>query len=105
MNLAEWLDATARAKPEAPAIFEGTRLYATYAGFAARVRALAAGLQKIHGVERGTRVAIFMKNCPAYLEVFYAVWWIGGTVVPINSKLHPREAAWIVGNSGASLLV
>ena len=35
MNLADWLDATARAKPETPAIFEGTELYATYAGFAA----------------------------------------------------------------------
>ena len=105
MNLADWLDATARARPEAPAIFEGTELYATYAGLAARVRALAAGLQAAHGLKAGDRVAIFMKNCPAYLELFYAVWWLGGIVVPINSKLHPREAAWIAGDSGASILI
>lgn len=105
MNLADWLDATARARPEAPAIFEGTELYATYAGLAARVRALAAGLRAAHGLKPGDRVAIFMKNCPAYLELFYAVWWFGGVVVPINNKLHPREAAWIVENSGAALLV
>ncbi len=105
MNLADWLDATARAKPDAPAIFEGTELYATYAGFAARVRALAAGLQAAHDLKAGDRVAVFMKNCPAYLELFYAVWWFGGTIVPINSKLHPREAAWIVGDAGATVLV
>ena len=105
MNLADWLDATARAKPDAPAIFEGTELYATYAGFAARVRALAAGLQAVHDLKAGDRVAVFMKNCPAYLELFYAVWWFGGTIVPINSKLHPREAAWIVGDAGATVLI
>ena len=55
MNLADWLDATARAKPEAPAIFEGTELYATYAGFAARVRVLAAGLQAAHGLDHVAR--------------------------------------------------
>jgi acyl-CoA synthetase (AMP-forming)/AMP-acid ligase II len=105
MNLADWLDATARAKPDAPAIFEGTELYATYARFAARVRALAAGLQAVHDLKAGDRVAVFMKNCPAYLELFYAVWWFGGTIVPINSKLHPREAAWITGDAGAAVLV
>lgn len=105
MNLADWLDATARAKPDAPAIFEGTELYATYAGFAARVRALAAGLQAVHDLKAGDRVAVFMKNCPAYLELFYAVWWFGGTIVPINSKLHLREAAWITGDAGATVLV
>ena len=103
MNLADWLDATARAKPDAPAIFEGTELYATYAGFAARVRMLAAGLQAVHDLKAGDCVAVFMKNSPAYLELFYAVWWFGGTIVPINSKLHPREAAWIVGDAGATV--
>ncbi|MEO4000818.1 AMP-binding protein [Mesorhizobium sp. CAU 1732] len=105
MNLADWLNATARAKPDAPAIFEGTRLYATYAQFAARAKELAAGLQAAHGLKAGDRVAIFMKNDPTYIELFYAIWWFGGVVVPINNKLHPREAAWIVENSGAALLV
>ena len=36
MNVADWLEATARATPQAPALFEGTRLHATYAGFEAR---------------------------------------------------------------------
>ena len=105
MNLADWLDATARALPDAPALFEGVEQRASYGELAVRVRKLAAGLQAAHGLEKGDRVAIFMKNCPAYLELFYAVWWFGGIVVPINNKLHPREAAWIVDNAQAKLLV
>ena len=31
-------------------------------------------------------------------------WYAGGAVVPINAKLHPREAAWIIANAQATLL-
>ena len=48
-------------------------------------------------------MAIFAKNCPEYLIVFYGVWMAGAVVVPINAKLHAREAAFIVENSGAVL--
>lgn len=69
MNLADWLDATARARPDAPAIFEGTQLYATYAAFATKVRMLAAGMRAGHGIAKGDRVATFMQNCPAFIRV------------------------------------
>src|SRR5690606_34290751 len=42
-------------------------------------------------------------NCTQYLECLYGVWWIGAAVVPINAKLHGREAAWICANSGSKL--
>lgn len=105
MNIANWLEATARAKPNAPAIFLGTRQVASYDEFLRRVRARAAGLVALHGLEQGDRVAVFLKNVPEYLELFYAVWWFGGIIVPVNHKLHAREVAWIVGNAGARLLV
>ena len=103
MNLADWLDATARAKPDDPAVFDGTDLHSTYGELARRVRRLAAGLQA-NGLVPGGRVAVYMKNSPAYLEIFYAVWWAGGVIVPVNSKLHPREVAWIAENAAASIL-
>lgn len=105
MNIAGWLESTARAKPEAPAIFLGTRQVASYGEFARRVRARAAGMVALHGLRPGDRVAVFLKNVPEYLELFYAVWWFGGTIVPVNHKLHPREVAWIVENAGARLLI
>jgi acyl-CoA synthetase (AMP-forming)/AMP-acid ligase II len=48
-------------------------------------------------------VAIFMKNCPDYLVVLYGIWIAGAVAVPVNAKLHGREAAWIAENSGARL--
>ena len=36
-----------------------------------------------------------------YLELMYAAWFAGAAVVPINSKLHAREAAWIIENAQA----
>lgn len=49
-------------------------------------------------------MAIFAKNAPDYIEVLHACWWIGAIAVPVNCKLHPREAEWIVENAEASLV-
>jgi long-chain acyl-CoA synthetase len=57
------------------------------------------------GVAPGERVALFMKNCPEYLIAFYGVWMAGAVVVPINAKLHAKEAAWIIADSGAGLVL
>jgi long-chain acyl-CoA synthetase len=45
-----------------------------------------------------------MKNCCEYLELLYAIWWAGAVAVPINCKLHPDEAKWIVDNAQARLI-
>ncbi|TMM53055.1 AMP-binding protein [Sulfitobacter sabulilitoris] len=103
MNPAEWLRRTARRSPKAPALLTGTRLDATYSEFAGRSAAVAGALAA-RGVEKGDRVALFLSNCTAYLEALYAIWWIGAVAVPINAKLHAREAAWIIGTSGACLV-
>jgi len=33
----------------------------------------------------------------------HAIWWAGAVAVPINAKLHPKEAAWIIENAEARL--
>ncbi|GMG83485.1 long-chain fatty acid--CoA ligase [Paralimibaculum aggregatum] len=103
MNPAEWLARAARRWPGAPALLTDTTLEADYAGFARRAAAIGQGLAARHGIRPGDRVAIFMKNRPAYLEALYGAWFAGAAAVPINAKLHPREAAWIVENAGARL--
>ncbi len=45
-----------------------------------------------------------MTNRTEYLEVFYGVWFAGAAVVPINAKLHAKEAAWIIEDAGAEIL-
>lgn len=104
MNIAHWLKATASARPDAPALFLGMRQLASYGQFMDAVRARAAGLAILHGIKPGDRVAVFLHNRPEYLELFYAVWWLGAIIVPVNHKLHPREVGWIVENAGAKLL-
>jgi long-chain acyl-CoA synthetase len=74
---------------------------ATYSKLADRVTALSHRLRQTQCLQPGARVALMMGNCTEYLELLYAAWWAGLTVVPINAKLHPQEAAYILEHSGA----
>tara|TARA_Y100000815_G_scaffold34678_1_gene28813 strand:+ start:2390 stop:3901 length:1512 start_codon:yes stop_codon:yes gene_type:complete len=103
MNLALWLESTARLNGAAPALFTGNEMVADYAAFRDRASALGRALSR-RGIEPGDRVALFMKNCPDYLVALYGIWYAGAAAVPINAKLHPKEAAWIIENSGATLV-
>lgn len=102
MNPAEWLVRSARLSPAAPALFHGARLVADYAGFARRAAAIGAGLGQL-GAAPGDRVALFMTNRTEYLELAYGALFAGAPIVPINAKLHVREAAWIMEDAGATV--
>jgi len=104
MNIAEWLAASAHLRPHAPALLTGVRVDADYATFARRAAAVGAHLVRKYGVKPGDRVGLFMTNCTQYLECLYGIWWIGAAAVPVNAKLHGREAAWICEDSGAKLV-
>ncbi|MDF3809461.1 AMP-binding protein [Rhodopseudomonas sp. BAL398] len=103
MNVADWLAASARLRPEAPALLSGTRVEADYATFAARAAAFGAALARDYAIAPGDRVALFMTNCTQYLECLYGIWWAGAVAIPINAKLHGREAAWICRDADARL--
>jgi long-chain acyl-CoA synthetase len=103
MNIAEWLAASARLRPDAPALLTGFGLDADYATFARRSAAIGAALSRQYGIAPGDRVGLFATNCTQYLECLYGIWWIGAAAIPINAKLHGREAAWICSDAGARL--
>jgi long-chain acyl-CoA synthetase len=105
MNVAQWLAATARLHPQAPALLRGMTVKADYARFAARAAAIAAGLASVYRIQPGDRVGLFMTNGTEYLEALYGIWWAGAVAIPINAKLHGREAAWICGDAGARLVL
>ena len=100
MNNALLLIRAARAHPLAPALALGSRVLADYATLAARVARIAGGLATL-GLAPGERIALVMKNHPAYLELLLAAWHAGLAAVPIHSKLHPKELGFIFANSGA----
>ncbi|NVN87423.1 MAG: AMP-binding protein [Rhodopseudomonas sp.] len=103
MNVADWLAASARLQPAAPALLSGTNVEADYATFARRAASIGAALARDYRVAPGDRVALFMTNCTQYLECLYGIWWAGAVAIPINAKLHGREAAWICSNADAKL--
>ena len=82
----------------------GDRLLLDYRELAARAARLAGHLRHGLGLPPGERVAVYMNNHSAYLEVLYAAWWAGLVVVPINAKLHPREVEFILDDAGAAVL-
>lgn len=103
MNLGLWLARSAQIGPARPALFSGRDRVADYATFGARACRVA-GWLVAQGVQPGDRVAIFMKNTPDYLVVFYGIWYAGAAVVPINAKLHGREVDFILKDSGADIV-
>ena len=102
MNLAQWLQRTAAIHPQAAAVAHGTQTVYTYAELAQAASRTACGLLA-RGLAAGDRVGLFMDNHPDYLALFWGIWWAGAVPVPMNARLHPREAAWILGHSGARL--
>ena len=100
MNIAHWLGRTAQEYGDQPAIFLGTELNCRYDELEYSVRQISTWLQGL-GVKPGDRVALFMLNHPDYLRLLFAIWYSGGVAVPINAKLHAKEAFWIIDNSEA----
>jgi long-chain acyl-CoA synthetase len=103
VNIALYLERAARAFPQAPALASGEHVVADFVTLHKRVAHLAGGLAGL-GLVPGDRVALAMKNSPAYFELFLAAWHGGFTVVPIHSKLHPKELGFIFDNCGAHLV-
>lgn len=102
MNIALWLERSAARHPDRGAIYLGRKLVADYASFHAQALTIAGALRSL-GIKPGDRVALFMSNCPEYLIVQYGIWYAGAVAVPINAKLHGREAAFILQDSGTAL--
>jgi fatty-acyl-CoA synthase len=76
----------------------------SYRDVARRGRALQAGLDTL-GIGEGERVAIVSHNAARLLELLLAVPSSGRVAVPINFRLSPEEVTYIVGHSGARVLL
>ena len=76
----------------------------SYGEVARRGRALQAGLDEL-GIGEGERVAIVSHNSARLLELLLAVPSSGRVAVPINFRLSSDEVSYIVGHSGARVLL
>ena len=103
MNIATLLTRAARADPEQTALRHGAQAL-SYGALDREASRFGSALL-LHGLRPGDRVAVLMRNRLEYASALFGAFRAGLVVVPINAKLHPREAAWIVGNAEAAALV
>ncbi len=96
MNLALWMQRAGLSDAQRPALGFGLRILRTYGEAAGRVARLAGALSQRLKLRPGDRVAIAAVNCPAYLEILYAIWHAGCVAVPVNAKLHGAELGYIL---------
>jgi len=64
-----------------------------------------AGYLSIKGVQRGDRVALFLRNSPEFLITLFAISKLGAVAVPINTFLKSEEIDYILEDSNSIMLV
>ena len=103
MSVASILAETAHRQPDNVAlIFAGREI--RYGELWEQTRSYAGALRDL-GVEPGDKVALMLPNVPDFPRAYYAVLALGGVVVPIHALLKAEEIAYVLGDSGASVLI
>ena len=102
-NVADIVRVHAANTPDALTYVLGDRAV-TFAELDERSNRVAQGLRAA-GVEAGDRVAILDKNCLEYFEVLFAAAKLNAVLVAVNWRLAPPEAAFIVNDAAAKVLV
>lgn len=104
MNISDWIERQAGYTPDKAAIrFEGKEI--SYASLFDRIEAAAWALKHELGILPGDRVAHLGPNNPEMLILLFACARMGAIFTPLNWRLAPPEHAFILGHSGASVLI
>ncbi|MEM8974826.1 MAG: long-chain fatty acid--CoA ligase [Pseudomonadota bacterium] len=82
--------------------FLGKKL--TYAEIGQQVNHAAAGLTKL-GIGRGSKVGLFLPNCPTFIVFYFATLKLGATVVNYNPLYTHEELTFQVENSETDVMV
>lgn len=97
------LEDSAARYPDNPCLDFMGRDY-TYRQIAAMADRAAAGFQKL-GVRKGTRVGLFLPNCPQFVVAFFGVLKAGGTVVNFSPLYAEDEIRNQIEDSGTEIMV
>lgn len=76
----------------------------TYGQLDERTNRIANGLLSL-GLRPGDRIATWMTDCFEYVEVYLAAAKAGLIVSPINARLTPTEASYLIGDSDPRVLL
>ena len=98
------LEVSATRFPDRPALNFGSSI-TNYREFHAQSAALAGFLQKVCGVRRGDRVALFMHNSPQFVIAYYGILRADAAVVPINCMNTTGELEQLLRDAGATTII
>jgi long-chain acyl-CoA synthetase len=84
-------------------VYEDERF--TYGEIHGQVRSLADLLVNTHGVRRGDRVALAMRNYPEWVVGYWATVSIGAAVVGMNAWWTPAEMEYGLSDSEPKVLI
>jgi long-chain acyl-CoA synthetase len=76
----------------------------TYAEISGLVDCAAAGLQKL-GVSKGSRVGLFLPNCPQFVICFFAALKAGATVISYSPLYAEDEIRNQINDSGTEIMI
>lgn len=102
-GLGSWPQRRARMTPNRVALADGDREI-TYRTLADRSAATSNALRAI-GIGRGDRVAYLGPNHPTYFDVLFGTTALGAVLVPLNTRLAAPELSYVLGDSGADVVV
>jgi acyl-CoA synthetase (AMP-forming)/AMP-acid ligase II len=100
--LRDIIDRNARMYPNRPATVWGN-IGHTFGEFKQRVNRIANALMNL-GVAKGDRVAILLRNCSPYIELYFGIPQAGMIMVPLNYRNREKELSYILNHSGANTL-
>ena len=104
-TVAEAFQLTAQAHPERVALrLKGDEFSMTWAEYAEKVQALAAGLAKL-GLERGGALGIMLTNRPEFHFFDSAALHLGATPFSVYNTYAPEQIAYQVTDAGARIVV
>ena len=103
MQLTQALHKALIERPEALAIVSGEQRI-SYARFTDRVSRFAGALRQL-GVRPGDRIALLAANRAESLEYFFATWWVGGMINPVNVRWSVAEIAYSLDDCDTRLLI
>ena len=88
MNQASLLHKAFLSFSERPTVTANLNSLYNYHQLSNRAARLGGTMTNELGLNKGDRVAIMMKNAPAFFEVLYGAWHAGLNAVPINARLR-----------------
>jgi fatty-acyl-CoA synthase len=103
INVGDWIARWAAITPEKTAVIAEEEPI-TYAALSEAINRLS-NLLLSRGIAKGDRVAVLLRNCREYVEIFFAVSRIGAILVPLNWRLALPELEFILRDSTSRCII